>query len=324
MKEKETENPQEAGWERNLVENLAQDALREKRRSRRWGIFFKSLTFAYLVALLVLWFPDKWSWSENAMTPKQHTAVVDLSGVIASGEPAGADNVVEGLRDAFEDKNTKGIILRINSPGGSPVQSSYIYREIKRLREKYPDTPLYAVVSDVCASGGYYVAAAADRIYVNESSVVGSIGVLMSSFGAVDLMDKLGVERRLMTAGENKGILDPFSDFSEGQRDHVSRILEQLHQEFIAAVKEGRGDRLKVNEQMFSGLFWSGKESVELGLADAFASAGQVARDVIEAEEIVNFTPEENLWERLASRVGSAAMQSFTRIMGIGGQPVLR
>lgn len=322
MNDKKSEKPQEPGWERQLIADLAKDALVERRRSRRWGILFKFLTLAYLIALVVLWFPH--DWSETALSKEKHTALVELSGVIAPGEPAGADNIVKGLRAAFEDKKTKGVVLRINSPGGSPVQSSYIYREIKRLREKYPDTPLYAVVSDVCASGGYYIAAAADKIFVNESSIVGSIGVLMSSFGAVDLMDKLGVERRLMTAGDNKGILDPFSDFSEDQKVHVQKLLDQLHGEFITAVRDGRGERLEETGDMFSGLFWSGKQSVELGLADDFASAGQVAREIIEAEEIVDFTPEEDLWKRLASRVGSAAMRTFAGLSGISSRPELR
>lgn len=322
MNEKKSDNPQEPGWERQLIAELAKDALVERRRSRRWGILFKFLTFAYLIALVVLWFPH--DWSESALSKEKHTALVELSGVIAPGEPAGADNIVKGLRAAFEDKKTKGVVLRINSPGGSPVQSSYIYREIKRLREKYPDTPLYAVVSDVCASGGYYIAAAADKIFVNESSVVGSIGVLMSSFGAVDLMDKLGVERRLMTAGDNKGMLDPFSEFSEDQKVHVQELLDQLHEEFITAVRVGRGERLKETGDTFSGLFWSGKQSVALGLADDFASAGQVAREIIEAEEIVDFTPEEDLWERLASRVGSAAMRTFADLTGISSRPEFR
>lgn len=326
MFNKKSENPQEPDWERQLVADLARDALVERRRSRRWGIFFKMLTFTYLVALLVLWWPSDWSevGLNKGLAKEGHTALVELKGVIAPGEPAGADNIVDGLRTAFEDKKTKGVILRVNSPGGSPVQSSYIYREIKRLRKKYPDTPLYAVVSDVCASGGYYIAAAADKIYVNESSVVGSIGVLMSSFGAVDLMDKLGVERRLMTAGENKAMLDPFSEFSDEQRVHLQRILDQLHVEFITAVKEGRGERLKERDDLFSGLFWSGRESVELGLADDFASAGEVARDVIKVETIVDFTPEEDLWERLASRVGSAAVRTFAALTGLLTYPELK
>jgi protease-4 len=310
-----SENEQEPGWERELVTELARSALTERRRTRRWGIFFKLLTFAYLVVVLVLWWPD--DWGDASITKKSHSALVDLSGVIAPDEPAGADNVVEGLRDAFEDKHTKGVILRINSPGGSPVQSSYIYREINRLREKYPDTPLYAVVSDVCASGGYYVASAADKIFVNESSIVGSIGVIMSSFGFVSTLEKLGVERRLMTAGEHKAIMDPFSPVKEFDEVHVQRLLDELHKEFIASVREGRGDRLASDDDIFSGLFWSGKESVELGLADDFASAGQVARDVIGEEEIVDFTPKKDVWERLASRIGTGIARGLAQISGL-------
>ncbi|MGB5641022.1 MAG: S49 family peptidase, partial [Sedimenticolaceae bacterium] len=210
-------------WHRDLVEKLARDALTERRRARRWGIFFKLLTFAYLLAVFIVLVPEE--WSEEGIGNKPHTAVVDLEGLIAAGEKASADNVITGLRDAFEDDNTKAVILRINSPGGSPVQSSYMYKEILRLREKYPDIPLYAVVSDICASGGYYVASAADRIYVNESSVIGSIGVLMNGFGFVEAMNEFGVERRLIAAGKHKGILDPFSPMSEFDKDYATRLL---------------------------------------------------------------------------------------------------
>jgi len=304
-------------WHRDLVERLATDALREKRRSRRWGIFFKLLTFAYLVAILLLLVPEK--WSEQAMTQDEHTALVELSGVIAPTEKASADNVVTGLRDAFEHAKTKGVVLRINSPGGSPVQSSYIHKEILRLREKYPDIPLYAVVSDICASGGYYVAAAADEIYVDESSVIGSIGVLMNGFGFVDAMQELGVERRLLTAGEHKGILDPFSPLSEFDRRHAAELLEQIHDQFKDAVRSGRGDRLKGEEDvLFSGLFWTGEEGIELGLADAIGSASQVARDVIGAEKLRDFTKKEDPFQRLADRFGAALGDAFARLSGIG------
>ncbi len=322
MADKHAAQPEEPGWERRLVESLARDALTERRRTRRWGIFFKFLTLAYLVTLLALVWPEQ--WADTSLSKKKHTALVELDGIIAPGEPAGADNVVKGLQDAFKDKKTKGVVLRINSPGGSPVQSSYIHNEIKRLRKKYPDIPLYAVVSDLCASGGYYVAAAADRIYVNESSILGSIGVLMSSFGAVEAIEKLGIERRLMTAGEHKGILDPFSELADRDRQHVQRLLDQLHEEFIKAVQDGRGERLKDNPDLFSGLFWSGREGVDLGLADDFASAGQVARDVIEAEDLVDFTPQEDVLERLASRMGSAAAQALAQITGVSGMPQAR
>jgi protease-4 len=311
-------------WHQDLVEKLATDALRERRRSRRWGIFFKFLTFAYLVAVFVVLLPSE--WSEKGMgEDERHTAVVDLEGLIASGEKASADNVITGLRDAFEDEDTAAVILRINSPGGSPVQSSYMYKEILRLREKYPDTALYAVVSDVCASGGYYVASAADEIYVDESSVIGSIGVLMNGFGFVDAMNEFGVERRLMTAGEHKGILDPFSPMSEFDKEHAAELLAGLHETFIESVKAGRGDRLKGDDEvLFSGLFWSGPEGIELGLADAIGSAGYVAREVVGVEEIVDFTAKEDPFERLARRFGAAAGEALGRVTGFGGGFQLR
>lgn len=319
--QKDTESGGE--WHKELVEKLASDALRERRRARRWGIFFKFLTFAYLAILLLALFPGK--WSEATLGKKEHTALVELEGVIAADEKASADNVVTGLRDAFEDKNTKAVILRINSPGGSPVQSSDIYKEILRLREKYPDIPLYAVVSDTCASGGYYVAAAADKIYVNESSVIGSIGVLMNGFGFVGTMDELGVERRLMTAGKHKGILDPFSPLTEFDREHASSLLSGLHETFIQAVKSGRGDRLKgSDEELFSGLFWSGEEGIRLGLADAIGSASYVARDIVGAEDLVDFTAKEDPFERLANRFGAAFGESLARLSGFAAGFQLR
>ncbi len=306
-------------WHKDLVEKLATDALNERKRSRRWGIFFKLLTFAYLVAVFVVLVPNE--WSEKGMgKDKQHTALVELEGLIAAGEKASADNVITGLRDAFEDEKTEAVILRINSPGGSPVQSSYMYKEILRLREKYPDIALYAVVSDICASGGYYVASAADEIYVDESSVIGSIGVLINGFGFVDVMDEFGVERRLMTAGKHKGILDPFSPMTEFDKEHTAELLSSLHQAFIDAVKAGRGDRLKGDDEvLFSGLFWNGAEGIELGLADAIGSAGYVAREIIGVEEIVDFTAKEDPFERLARRFGAAAGEAFGRIVGFGG-----
>ena len=308
----------EAGWERSLVEKLATDALKERRRTRRWGIFFKLLTFAYLGMLLFLLTPEK--WSESAISKKEHTALVKLDGIIAPGEKADADTVITGLRDAFEDENTKAVILRINSPGGSPVQSSDMHKEIVRLRAKYPDIPLYAVVSDMCASGGYYVASAADKIYVNESSIVGSIGVLMNGFGFVEAMDDLGIERRLLTAGDHKAILDPFSPVSKFDIEHTDRLLKELHRHFISAVKAGRGERLRgADDVLFSGLFWSGKESIELGLADAIGSAGYVAREVVGVEEIVDFTSEEHALSRLAERLGAATGQALARVVGLDG-----
>ncbi len=308
----------ESGWQKTLVELLATDALKERRSTRSWGIFFKLLTFAYLTFLLVLLIPE--DWSESAISEDEHTALVKLEGVIAPGQKGEADTVVTGLREAFEDEKTKAVILRINSPGGSPVQSSDMYKEILRLREKYPDIPLYAVVSDICASGGYYVASAADEIYVNESSIVGSIGVLMNGFGFVDAMEELGIERRLMTAGDHKGILDPFSPVSEFDSQHAEMLLQDLHKTFIEAVKSGRGDRLKGDDEtLFSGLFWSGQESIELGLADAIGSAGYVAREVVGVEEIVDFTTKEDALSRLADRLGAAVGAAFARITGLDG-----
>lgn len=311
-------------WHKDLVEKLATDALRERRRTRRWGIFFKLLTFAYLGVLLYLLLPP--DWTGHAMGESEgHTALVELNGVIAPGNKASADNVVTGLRNAFEDDDTQAVVLRINSPGGSPVQSSYIHKEIKRLREKYPDTPLYAVVSDVCASGGYYVAAAADAIYVNESSIVGSIGVLMNGFGFVDAIEELGIERRLMTAGEHKGILDPFSPVAESDKAHIAGLLDTLHATFIDSVKSGRGDRLKgSDEQLFNGLFWSGQESITLGLADAIGNASYVAREVVGAEELVDFTAEEDALTRLAERFGTAFGRSFSALTDFRPQFLLR
>jgi protease-4 len=318
---RETESTEE--WHKELVEKLASDALVERRRSRRWGIFFKLLTFAYLAVLLFTLLPK--DWSEKAMGGKAHTALVELEGVISPTEKASADNVVTGLRDAFEDDNTKAVILRINSPGGSPVQSSDIHKEILRLREKYPDVPLYAVVTDICASGGYYVASAADEIYVNESSVIGSIGVLMNGFGFVDAMDELGIERRLMTAGDHKGILDPFSPLTEFDRQHAALLLGDLHKTFIEAVKTGRGDRLKGDdEHLFSGLFWSGEEGISLGLADAIGSAGYVAREVVGEEEIVDFTTKGDPLERLVNRFGAAIGKAIADVSGFAGGIQLR
>ncbi len=309
-------------WEREQLEKLVHSTLNEHRRTRRWGIFFKFLTFAYLVALLVLMLPDK--FSSVPAKSSAHTALVEVKGVIAAGEPAGADRVIAGLRAAFKDENTKGVVLRINSPGGSPVQAAYINDEIVRLKEKYKEIPVYAVIVDVCASGGYYVAAAADEIYADKGSIVGSIGVLMNGFGFEQAMAKLGVERRLLAAGEHKGIMDPFSPMRAEERAHIQGMLNQLHQQFIEVVKRGRGDRLKGGEKLFSGLFWSGEESVKLGLVDGLASSSYVAREIIGAEEIVDFTPAEDLFEKLAQRVGAGMADALARISGLGWAPQLR
>ena len=298
------------GWERAVLEKVALAAVTEQRRARRWGIFFKFLVFAYL--FIVLFIAMGWAGKKDGSHDK-HTALVEINGVIAPGTSASADAVMQGLADAFKDKRTQGIILRINSPGGSPVQSGYINDEIKRLRAKHPEIPLYAVVEDVCASGGYYVAVAADRIYVNKASMIGSIGVLMNGFGFTGTMEKLGIERRLLAAGENKGFLDPFSPMSDTQKEFAQKMLGEIHEQFIDVVRKGRGKRLKETPEMFSGLVWVGQKSIELGLADAIGSMEQVARDVIKAESIVDFTPRENVAERFAKRFGAAAAESLVR-----------
>ncbi len=290
-------------WQRDLINRLTFASLIEQRRARRWGMAFKFAFLIYLVIVTIIYIP--FSLFPDAKSGK-HTALVEVEGLIANQTDASADSVVSGLRAAFENDNTAGIIVRINSPGGSPVQAGYINDEIVRLREKYPKIPLYAVITDICASGGYYVAAAADKIYADKSSVVGSIGVLMNGFGFVDTMQKLGVERRLLTAGEHKGLLDPFSPENPEEISHVQKILDRIHQQFIDAVKRGRGDRLKEDASLFSGLIWTGEQSIELGLVDALGSSSYVAREIIGAEDIVDFTPKRGYLEALAERFGAA------------------
>jgi protease-4 len=297
-------------WEREIVTQLAESSLKEQRRSRRWGIFFKLLTFIYIGAIVFIF--GSASLTEVTSNEK-HTALVELNGVIADDKVASADTVITALRDAFDDENSAGVILRINSPGGSPVQSGYIYDEILRLRELHPDTPLYAVVTDVCASGGYYIAAAADKIYADKASIIGSIGVRMDNFGFVDAMSKLGVERRTLTAGKNKALLDPFLPIDENTTAHMQVMLTEIHKQFIDAVKAGRGDRLDTSiEGLFSGLIWTGEAAVNIGLVDELASSSHVAREVIGEETIVNFTVKDDIIERFAQRFGSATAQTIS------------
>jgi protease-4 len=300
----------EDGWHRDLVNRLAFAAINEQRRARRWNVFFKGLLALYLLALLFLYMPEDWS-SLSKVTGK-HTALVELRGVISDTTEANADTVIAGLRDAFEDENTVGVILRANSPGGSPVQASYIYNEIQRLRELHPDTPVYGVVTDMCASGCYYVVSATDDIYVDNASIIGSIGVRMDSFGFVESLEKLGIERRLYTAGESKGFLDPFLPSKTSDVEHINKLLGDIHEQFIAAVKEGRGERLHDLPDLYSGLIWTGEESITLGLADAVGSSGYVAREVIGEEDIVDFTEEPDLLKRISDRIGVA----MARVMG--------
>ena len=298
-------------WERGVLERLVRSVLDEQRKARRWGIFFKSLTFLYLFLLLVLGLGL--IGGKDKGLAGRHTALVEVNGVIAADSEASAERVNAGLQDAFKDKNTAGVIVRINSPGGSPVQAGQINNEMRRLRALYPKTPLYVVVEDICASGGYYVAVAADKIYVDQASLVGSIGVLMDGFGFTGTMEKLGVERRLLTAGENKGFLDPFSSLNAKHREFAEKMLGEIHHQFIDVVKQGRGSRLKDAPELFSGLFWTGQRSIELGLADAVGSVNTVARDVIKAEDIVDFTPRQNLAERFARRFGAATAEALVR-----------
>lgn len=300
-------------WERGALERIAVAAIQEQRRARQWGILFKLLLFIYLFALLFVFLG--WIGGREVL-PSKHTAMVEIKGVIAPDSLASADNIVSGLEEAFKASGTQGVILRINSPGGSPVQAGHINDQIKRLRTKYPNIPLYAVVEDMCASGGYYVAVAADQIFVDKASLVGSIGVVMNGFGFTETMDKLGVERRLLAAGENKAFLDPFSPLKENEAAYARKMLDEIHQQFITVVREGRGERLKETPELFSGLVWVGSRSVELGLADGLGNIEYVAREVIKAEQIVDFTPRENIAERFAKRFGAAMAETFFRLMG--------
>lgn len=298
-------------WERELINRLAFSAINEQRRTRRWNIFFKGAFLVYLLGILFLYIPKE--TGDIHLGP--HTAMVELTGPIADNAFANANTIINGLRAAFKDKNTKGVILRVNSPGGSPVHAGYINDEIVRLKEKYPNTPFYVVIADMCASAAYYIAAAADEIYADKASIVGSIGVLMDGFGFVDTLDKLGVDRRLMTAGENKAFLDPFSPLKEKHQDHMQGLLNNVHEQFINVVKQGRGNRLVDDPKLFSGLVWTGERSVELGLIDGLGNLSYVARDVIGHEKIVDFTPRPDYFERFAERIGVSIANTFSSMI---------
>ncbi len=295
--------PSSSPREWKLIEKLVLNLGAEQRRARRWGIFFKLLTFAYLFLLLALLVPDQWPDME-AGVGKEHTALIEVNGVIADGESASADNIVTGLREAFKDEDTRGVILRINSPGGSPVQSGYVFDEIKRLRRKHADIKVYAVISDIGASGAYYIAAAADEVYADKASLVGSIGVVSAGFGFTESLEKLGVERRLLTAGESKGFLDPFSPLKETDVEFWQQVLDTTHRQFIDQVKAGRGKRLKKSPQLFTGLVWSGEQAVDLGLVDGLGSSSYVAREIIGVEKIVDFTPSVSPLDELIGELG--------------------
>jgi protease-4 len=309
----EQDKTQSTEWQRDMINRLAFSSLKEQRTARRWGIFFKLLMFVYLALILYLYTPDV---DIDVAEGGKHTALIDLEGVIASDEDANADDIIDGLRDAFEDENSAGVILRINSPGGSPVQAGYINDEIQRLRKEYPDKPLYAVISDICASGGYYIAAAADKVYADKASIVGSIGVRMDGFGFVDAMQKLGIERRLLTAGENKGFLDPFEPVKASDVKHVQELLDDIHQQFIQVVRQGRGEKLKDNPDLFSGYVWTGEQAVALGLVDELGSSDYVAREVIGAETIVDYTPAEDWLQKFSKRFGTAMGRGVGQVLG--------
>ena len=304
----------EPGWERATLEKLVFASLAEQKATRRWRTFIRLSWLVFFVILLWVGL-HRGMPATDASVP--HTAVIEIKGEIAAGADASAEFVNAALRSAFEDEGSKAIVLLINSPGGSPVQAGMMNDEILRLKAKYKK-PVYAVVEESCASAAYYIAVSADQIYVDKASIVGSIGVLMDSFGFTGLMDKLGVERRLLTAGENKGFLDPFSAQSDKQRAFAQGMLDQIHQQFIKVVKAGRGDRLKETPEMFSGLFWNGQQAVELGLADHLGNLDYVAREVVKVEEIIDYTRRDNVAERLAKRFGAAlgegAMKAFQSI----------
>lgn len=306
------------GREWDLLDRVVMASLEEQRRARRWSIFFKLLTFIYILGFVWMLFGR--DSMEAATISGEHTAMVTVSGEISDESDANADAIIGGLQAAFEAPRSKAVLLRINSPGGSPVQSAYVYDEIRRLRGLHKDKRVYAVVTDMGASGAYYIAAAADQIYVNPGSLVGSIGVIMQGFGVQGLMEKLGVEDRTLTAGENKAILSPFEPMKPEDKEHVKLLLDGVHQQFITAVKQGRGQRLKDDPRIFSGLFWTGQQAVELGLADGFGSVDSVARNVIGAEHVVDYSkhpdPVSALVRRLGASMGHAIAGSISTTSG--------
>ena len=307
--------PTPPSWERATLERIALRALDEQRRARHWTTLIRLLW----LTLLFLVVAGAFGWiggpGKEPLRTGKHTALVELKGVIGMESRASADKMISALNAAFRDKHTQGVVLRINSPGGSPVHSGAINDEIRRLRAKHPEIPLHAVVEDLCASGGYYVAVAADKIYVDKASLVGSIGVIMGGFGFTGAMDKLGIERRAYTAGSNKDFLDPFAPENPAHKEHVNLMLGEIHEQFIKVVRDGRGKRLKDTPEIFSGLVWTGQRAVELGLVDGYGSVDSVARDVIKAEDVVDFTPDENYFEQLSKRLGAEAAQSVLRAL---------
>lgn len=307
-----------SGWERNTLEKLAFASLNEQKATRRWKTFVR---LSWLLFFVVLVWLALHRGTPTASATVSHTAVVEIRGEIAAGADASAEFINAALKAAFEDEGAKAVVLLINSPGGSPVQAGMMNDEIRRLKAKHKK-PVYAVVEETCASAAYYIAVAADQIFVDKASIVGSIGVLMDGFGFTGLMDKIGVERRLLTAGENKGFLDPFSAQTEKQRAFAQALLNQIHQQFIGVVKAGRGQRLKESPETFSGLFWTGQQAIELGLADQLGTLEYVARDIVKAENIVDYTRRDNVAERLAKKFGAAMGEGAMK--AVRALPVIR
>jgi len=315
-------NPTASNWERETLEKLVFSTIKERRAARRWSIFFR---LAFLLVLIIgLWTYLGLSFGSDDENLGRHTALIEINGEIEAEGSGSADNVIPSLNKAFADAGSAAVVMRIDSPGGSPVQAGIIVDEILRLKKGYPDKPLYVVVDEICASGGYYIAAAADKIYVNKASIVGSVGVLMDSFGFTGTMEKLGVERRLMTAGANKGFLDPFSPQSEKHREHAQEMLNEIHQQFISVVRAGRGARLKETPETFSGLYWTGAKAVDMGLADGFGTVDTVARDIVKAEDIVDYTAHEGLPERVLKKFGASVGEGAVKTMSHTVLPQLK
>ncbi|MFC0253188.1 S49 family peptidase [Massilia consociata] len=298
-------NPTVGNWERETLEKLVLATVHERRAARRWGIFFKLSFLLVAVLALMTYYGSTFGFGGDENLGR-HTALIEVKGEIESGGSGAADTVIPSLNKAFSDPGSAAVVLRIDSPGGSPVQAGIIVDEIQRLKRGYPNKPLYVVVDEMCASGGYYIASAADRIYVNKASIVGSVGVLMDGFGFTGAMEKLGIERRLLTAGQNKGFLDPFSPQSDRHMERAQAMLDEIHQQFISVVRAGRGKRLKETPETFSGLYWTGAKAVEMGLADGFGTVDTVARDIVKAEDIVDYTAQEGLPERVLKKFGAS------------------
>lgn len=295
-----------------MIEKMLTASLKEQRAKRRWGIFFKFIGIAIVLVIFGMARTIDLS-SREGVPMESHAALIKINGVIQADGKASAENIIKALHKAFSEKSAVGVILRINSPGGSPVQAGRIYDEIQRLKLKYPNKPVHVVVEEMCASGGYYIAAAANNIYVDKASLVGSIGVLINGFGFTGLMDKVGIERRLMTSGKNKAFMDPFSPQNPQQKQYVQELIDEIHQQFITVVKTGRGDRLKENGDTFSGLVWTGSKAIELGLADELGDVDSVARDVLKTQTIVDYTEEEKLSDRVLKKLGASMGEGAAR-----------